>query len=364
MRRLAEEYGLSDVGLAKVCRRHKIPRPGIGYWAKKEFGKAPRRTPLPKCSEQSLQSITLRVVHYQSWAEIEAQFGDEIKELLGRARALPEIKVPASLRRPHVLVEATRKSYLHAKKASEYEYGCSRNNKEEILDLSVTHRNVPRALRFFNSLIRAIEKTGGSVESTRHGWRQDARTTVTLCGEKAASIRVRELLRRQDSEPGSYQKYDYVPTGQLVLDHGPSSYESPHCKDGKTAKIEDKINGTIIWWARKLGWERLQRRKREEEERVQRERELERKRVREDFERRQREERERVDKLLADVSGSHQSRIIRDYVEVVRQQALGNGGIEEGSDLERWIAWARQQADRLDPLTPSPPSILDEESPE
>jgi len=32
---LAKKYGLSDVGLAKICKRHSIPLPGRGYWAKK-----------------------------------------------------------------------------------------------------------------------------------------------------------------------------------------------------------------------------------------------------------------------------------------------------------------------------------------
>lgn len=33
MRKLAAEYGLSDVGLAKTCERHEIPRPPVRYWA-------------------------------------------------------------------------------------------------------------------------------------------------------------------------------------------------------------------------------------------------------------------------------------------------------------------------------------------
>ncbi len=41
MRKLALKYGLSDVGLAKLCKRHDIPRLERGYRAKKEFGKAP-----------------------------------------------------------------------------------------------------------------------------------------------------------------------------------------------------------------------------------------------------------------------------------------------------------------------------------
>jgi hypothetical protein len=31
---LAEKYGISDVGLAKNCRKLSIPLPGRGYWAK------------------------------------------------------------------------------------------------------------------------------------------------------------------------------------------------------------------------------------------------------------------------------------------------------------------------------------------
>ena len=34
---LAKQYGLSDVGLAKICTKMKIPRPPRGYWAKRSY---------------------------------------------------------------------------------------------------------------------------------------------------------------------------------------------------------------------------------------------------------------------------------------------------------------------------------------
>lgn len=46
MRKLAKTYGLSDVGLAKVCTKHDIPRPPRGYWAQKQLGYSPEQTPL------------------------------------------------------------------------------------------------------------------------------------------------------------------------------------------------------------------------------------------------------------------------------------------------------------------------------
>jgi hypothetical protein len=48
---VAKRYKLSDVGLAKVCRKLNIPRPGRGYWAIKAAGKTTaRRPPLPELS--------------------------------------------------------------------------------------------------------------------------------------------------------------------------------------------------------------------------------------------------------------------------------------------------------------------------
>jgi hypothetical protein len=46
MSKLARELDISDVGLAKVCRRRNIPRPPRGYWAKLAAGKAPPKTEL------------------------------------------------------------------------------------------------------------------------------------------------------------------------------------------------------------------------------------------------------------------------------------------------------------------------------
>lgn len=47
MTKLAAELGISDVGLSKVCRRHDIPVPIRGHWAKQQAGKSTSPTPLP-----------------------------------------------------------------------------------------------------------------------------------------------------------------------------------------------------------------------------------------------------------------------------------------------------------------------------
>ena len=40
---VAAELGMSDVALAKWCRKMSIPKPGVGYWQKKAARKKPEK---------------------------------------------------------------------------------------------------------------------------------------------------------------------------------------------------------------------------------------------------------------------------------------------------------------------------------
>ena len=46
--KLANEYGISDVRIGKVCRKLKVAHPGRGYWAKRSVGQAVEQVPLPE----------------------------------------------------------------------------------------------------------------------------------------------------------------------------------------------------------------------------------------------------------------------------------------------------------------------------
>lgn len=45
--KLAADFGISDVAVAKRCKRLMVPRPPPGYWAKVAAGRRPRKPPLP-----------------------------------------------------------------------------------------------------------------------------------------------------------------------------------------------------------------------------------------------------------------------------------------------------------------------------
>lgn len=61
MLRLAEEFGVSDVAVAKLCQRRNIPRPPPGYWAKLAAGRPAQCPGLPPATERQMRPVTFRV---------------------------------------------------------------------------------------------------------------------------------------------------------------------------------------------------------------------------------------------------------------------------------------------------------------
>jgi hypothetical protein len=53
--RLSKEYGLSDVGFAKICKKYNISRPPRGYWDRKTAGYRVKRLPLPLGENATIQ---------------------------------------------------------------------------------------------------------------------------------------------------------------------------------------------------------------------------------------------------------------------------------------------------------------------
>lgn len=99
MRTLARELGLSDVALHKICRKHSIPTPPVGYWAKKTHGKRVDVTPLPKAGSGSATPI---LIH-------EGAAGHE-SEAMSAARALVREQLASAgweAQERHSIVEKT-----------------------------------------------------------------------------------------------------------------------------------------------------------------------------------------------------------------------------------------------------------------
>lgn len=364
MRVLAKQYGLSDVGLAKICKRHEVPRPPVGYWAKKEVGKAPPRPPLPQITDEELQEVTITPLPPPSSKGVDptGEYDADIIAILQKAEAMPRIQVTSSLRSPHQLVRLTERCLNDASPDPQSLVSPPRSKSQIALAVRVAKPTVKRAMRFYDALIKAVERLDGKVAVEGCDWQKE--TVIYIAGEKAATIRIRERYKQKEREPkdrtrGYYWRtYEYKPTGNLVVELGGIYPRSGNFEDSAKSVIEDRI-GELLRFLIQSAHENRKRR-REEEEKCRREEERE--RDRQEKLRLIKAEEGRLQKLLAEVRDWHRSVRIRNYVTAVKAQADGEGGIEEGSKLDNWLMWASQQADRFDPLVVSPPSIIDEKS--
>jgi len=380
---LAAAYGLSNVGFAKICDRHDVPRPPSGYWRQKEFGKAPKQPPLPPATDPELEVVHLSVRGFRKSEPVPKsepipqslapEYDAEVLKVLEVARAMRRATVPAAIRDPHPLVAATRQELNAASPDGRHMVHPPRYGGGATLGISVSKASVRRALAYLDTLIKTIEKLDGAVRVQPDPWYPGRhQAVVVFCGETVTLIRLRETYKQvpKKTKPIDWwdsQKCDYVPTARLVIDAGTRG--PVYAQDTEAGcQIEDDINRLIIRLVDQVGQSRIQRRKegeenrrQAEEERVRRERDAELERKRQELRDKQKAENIRVEELLAGAAAWRERQLLREYIrQVERVCASRSGSVAQGSELSQWLTWAYQQADRLDPLSASPPSVLDE----
>jgi hypothetical protein len=354
MIKVAPRFGLSDVGLAKVCKRYNIPRPPVGYWAQKQFGKQPAQTPLPEAAE-GLRSIRFLEEERQQLAAsvpvVEDRVSDDqLKKLIAfEEEPSNQVAVPEQVAKYHPFVRQTKEAFAGV---SAYRGLVSPNWAAEgaRLQVQVAKESVPRALRLMDCLIKEFEKRDHKVtfEST------ERRRTVlfVILGEKF-EVRLREkskMIRVSEAErKTSYERVRYEPNGllELQLHSDKPSLHLATWVDGARKKLEDQINEILIELI--VGVERVRKWRKQQEEYEGQRREAEIKRWKQEDERRK--EQQKVQELEEMMGRWEKSDKIRTFVREVRQHVEATKGpIAVGSELGIWLDWALDQADHIDPL--------------
>jgi hypothetical protein len=369
MSRFAPRYGISNVGLAKICRKHNIPCPPRGYWTLMKFGQAPFQVELPNPSDN--RQIALR-------APEECRISSPIlQEVVARKKAEEKkreakIEVAQSLRGSHTIVSQANQE-LQGAKTDENQLMIL--PKSTPLDIRTSKAALRRALLIMDAVLKALELRGYKVASGPVVQILDVRVRFGI-------IEALETQREQPKDHDLNGDYEFghsrfdtkrIPAGHLTLHiTDGDAYWVSGCRkswrDAEQRKVEDRLNevvaGLVSFAARKKEYDAEQERRAEQKRQEQRRREEEAQRR---AEKRQliQAEQKRVDLLMEHAKCWAESQTLRKYIEARRQKPLAvSGEIEPESGLGRWLVWATQQADRLDPLTDSPPSVLDEPIPE
>jgi len=366
MMRLAKNYGISDVGLAKICRKHDIPRPPRGYWAKIQSGRKPKQIPLPEKDRDDDIEFHKTDIEGTSISclgqEIRQQFEDEKKsDML--------IRVADSLHGSHDLV-----------RKANHDYAGLKTNEQKIimlpedppLEVRTSKALLRRGLFIMDALLKALEKRGYQVSSGPKVIIQGIALRFCL-HEK---LDTQPVPIEEQKQSGLYEFHfsrqaekKRVPSSSLILEiHPPRSYWSSGCqriwRETPAKPLEGKLNsfvsGLIKLAARYKVYQEEQKRKEElrrQEEQLRKERAIQRAERQKIY----KEELARFNDLLKQAEDYHKSKLIRELVDAVQKDRVSDMSGEEDQEIEQWVAWATSHADRLDPLKPSPPSILDEE---
>ena len=335
-RTVAQEYGISDVALAKICRKLDVPKPGVGYWRRKELGFATKQTALPKLKDPPKKFVSR--VYPPTPAPVFVEPAMDLKP------------APARVKR-HPLVQQTERAFV---KVGHDQFGRLVGNWQiPRLDLRVTRDGLPRALAFMDRLIKLVEANGMTVSVREKGDGEDpAGTIVTVDGEK---IRVsvtegvrghrRELTADERREHERWQSrrrdfvYEYQPTNRFTLGIHNYSDGRRSWTDNKQEQIEDCLDSMARAIIVAAAYEK----------RARVEREVERQRQARE-ERRRWKHQERVSRLTSNLTAWEEAQRIKAYLASVRQKHESKeGGIAAGSAIARFLDWGSRYADSLDP---------------
>jgi hypothetical protein len=192
--KVAERYGVSDVAVAKWCRKLNVPRPGRGYWARRAAGQQVKQRPLPGAGHGQSRYVRRPEPRERTSAPPTRVPGLEVFE-----NPIPVSEVPDP---EHPLVARTRRA-LHD--SATRESGIISPSGEAMLDVSVGEASVKRALRIMHPLIRAIERAGFSVEAAATLDGEDRPTGYRTCAVLHWRASRSPSLRHGSSRGGSLQ---------------------------------------------------------------------------------------------------------------------------------------------------------------
>lgn len=378
MQHVAARYGLSDVGLKKLCRRENIPTPARGYWARVEAGQRVARPKLPVGVGKADRVVLAQRVAVASPAVPVPQ---SVRER-SITESAPEhrINVAASLAeivRLHPLVRQTRTAHS---KSERFDVPLRERVGEGLLSLRVSEGALERALCIYDALIKALEARGfpvriGKPRPQYRPWGHSnydphekyRMATVVEVDDQDVLLEMRELTRktmvvpepvvlplgRRSRSAASLPVYTepprqvLVPAGRLHLSipkHIGGWSATYVWTDSASRRLEDALNDVVVAVVASAEENRnvIARWRREDEERrLAEQREAERRRQIEI-------EAQLAKELERQVSSWRLAGEIRAYLDAAKSAGIIQ--TPRGMSGPEWISWATTHAQKLDPM--------------
>lgn len=336
MMKLAKRFDLSDQGLVKKCKKHNIPRPLMGHWAKLAHGKTVKKTALPSNTDKRLELIEFK-------PKLKSLFSDSESKLLIKDIAF---QIPKRVHSYHPLIKEYRK-LKDNKLLDQYGRHIFRNTSVD-LGLKITPGTFNRACLFLQGIIKLFDSYGWVLDKAS-GYRGGNQCVFVFEGEKL-SFELKEPVTQIPTEitnlkrksEYSWPTREYTPTGLLEFSIEGMYWRGlqSRWKDTTKEKLEDRLTSIVQGFGQAFEYSKLQTIKKEAEElewdrRVKRNQELLRLQKIEEAQR---------NHLFELTQAFDQATSIRNLILAFNK----SGNREEG--FEKWLDWAANIADEIDPV--------------
>jgi hypothetical protein len=320
--RIAKDLGVSDVAVGKICKKLNIPKPGLGYWAKKQAGKRVRQTPLPNPQPGDPETYTIK-----GYRDSNQNPTSELieKQKTFESTGSNKIIVKKTLRNPHPLVKQTLQRKKAYDSASYHEW----NSLPPGLSIAVGSQSFQRAIRIMDALLKAMEKREYEIKATS-GY--DGYTSVSIDGEEFIFdiFEFSKNVANPKWKQGSFDKqYILERTGKLSLRIKNFYWGQKSINDGKLQRLEEKLNDYILLLVKASVIKKINRKEREQREQ---EYEEEQRKIEEARLVKQREQ-ERLNQLFDNAASWNKCKQAREYIAAVKENS-------EGDEVDAWVDWA------------------------
>lgn len=331
MTTLAKEFDISDVGLAKACRKNAIPTPPVGYWAKVAHGKKVSRIALPKGANVI---IVLEAAAHRIPAP---------EDTPSAAPSAVVVPVKSDTQDLSPVAGAT---YAVLTKAKPDQFGFVRSGSSTAFVCAVSASTVDRAAR----LLDAIERVMPALDIKLIRDREGKKIAVEAAGERLSFTLTEEYSRKEHlvkESPGSWNRkeFTYSFSGSLKLSVESDYQGRKTWSDGVRGRLEDKLGSFLSGLVDAARATRARREEREEQRRKWEE-QSRLNQIAQEHARRRKAFQENFATEAAAWSRYEQSRAYLDHLLTRSADAeqLCSAGAE-------WLGLAKELVERMDPST-------------
>lgn len=346
MTALAKEYNISDNGLRKICKKLDIPLPQLGHWQKLQYGKKVKTIPLPKDFKgEEIITLNERKEEKDNGNNVISEYHKLLKQITEDSSLT--FNVPDRLVNPDKLIIEAKNDFDSRKHEKYAIYRGIMSTSSGIVSVSVAPKNINRALRIMDKIIKLLKLRGHNVIVKEN-------TTYAVVKGEEIKIRLREKLKRiiTKHEKYSWNNTEYITSD--ILSFKIDEYPEKEFNDSSNQMLEEQLPKILT--KLELVSEKL---KKDREERENRQREYRKIREAEEaIKKRKSTEIENFKKLLSGSERCKKAVDMRNYIKQIENNAIRDNNLTE--ELTNWINWANNKADWYDPITRKEDELLND----